>query len=47
MDILSNLAMGLSIALSPYTLVLAIVGCFVGTIIGALPGLGRRTAWRC
>ncbi|WP_022707361.1 tripartite tricarboxylate transporter permease [Paracoccus zeaxanthinifaciens] len=40
MDILSNLAMGLSIALSPYTLVLAIVGCFVGTIIGALPGLG-------
>ena len=40
MDILSNLAMGFSIALSPWTLMLAIIGCFVGTIIGALPGLG-------
>ena len=39
-DILSNLALGFSIALSPYTLFLAIVGCFLGTIIGALPGLG-------
>lgn len=40
MDILSNLALGFSIALSPWTLMLAIIGCFVGTIIGALPGLG-------
>ncbi len=40
MDILQNLAMGFSIALSPYTLMLAVVGCFFGTIIGALPGLG-------
>lgn len=40
MDILSNLALGFSIALSPYTLMLAVVGCFLGTIIGALPGLG-------
>ena len=40
MDLLSNLALGFSIALSPYTLVLAVIGCFVGTIIGALPGLG-------
>jgi len=40
MDILANLALGFSIALSPYTLMLAIVGCFLGTIIGALPGLG-------
>lgn len=40
MDILSNLALGFSIALSPYTLFLAVVGCFLGTIIGALPGLG-------
>jgi len=39
-EILSNLALGFSIALSPYTLMLAIVGCFLGTIIGALPGLG-------
>lgn len=40
MDILSNLALGFSVALSPTTLMLAIVGCFLGTIIGALPGLG-------
>ena len=40
MDIMANLAMGFGIALSPYTLVLALIGCFVGTIIGALPGLG-------
>jgi len=40
MDIFANLALGFSIALSPYTLILAIVGCFLGTIIGALPGLG-------
>ncbi len=40
MDVLSNLALGFSVALSPYTLMLAVVGCFIGTIIGALPGLG-------
>lgn len=40
MDILANLAIGFEVALSPYTLMLAIIGCFLGTIIGALPGLG-------
>ena len=40
MDLLSNLSLGFSIALSPETLILAVIGCFVGTIIGALPGLG-------
>ena len=40
MDILQNLALGFSIALTPYTLMLAVIGCFLGTIIGALPGLG-------
>ncbi|WP_343080436.1 tripartite tricarboxylate transporter permease [Ostreiculturibacter nitratireducens] len=40
MEILSNLALGFSVALTPFTLMLAIVGCFLGTIIGALPGLG-------
>ncbi|MEO9572989.1 MAG: tripartite tricarboxylate transporter permease [Tateyamaria sp.] len=40
MDILSNLALGFSVALSPWTLMLAVIGCFLGTIIGALPGLG-------
>ncbi len=40
MDLIANLALGFDIALSPYTLMLAVVGCFIGTIIGALPGLG-------
>ncbi|NNL74464.1 MAG: tripartite tricarboxylate transporter permease [Silicimonas sp.] len=40
MDILANLSLGFSIALSPWTLMLAVIGCFLGTIIGALPGLG-------
>jgi putative tricarboxylic transport membrane protein len=40
MELLANLSLGFSIALSPYTLILAVIGCFLGTIIGALPGLG-------
>lgn len=40
MEIFDNLALGFSIALTPYTLMLSIIGCFLGTIIGALPGLG-------
>ncbi len=40
METLANLALGFSVALSPYTLMLAVIGCFLGTIIGALPGLG-------
>ena len=40
METLSNLALGFSVALTPLTLGLAVIGCFLGTIIGALPGLG-------
>ena len=40
MDILSNLALGFQVALTPTTLFLAVIGCVLGTIIGALPGLG-------
>jgi putative tricarboxylic transport membrane protein len=40
MEIINNLYLGFSVALSPYTLMLAIIGCFIGTIVGALPGLG-------
>lgn len=40
MDIFANLMLGFSIALSPSTLMLAVIGCFLGTIFGALPGLG-------
>ncbi|MEK7837213.1 MAG: tripartite tricarboxylate transporter permease, partial [candidate division NC10 bacterium] len=40
MDVLSNLAMGFSIALTPFNLLMATVGVIVGTLIGALPGVG-------
>ncbi|RID92372.1 tripartite tricarboxylate transporter permease [Gemmobacter lutimaris] len=40
MDTISNLVMGFGVALTPFTLLLAVVGCFLGTIFGALPGLG-------
>jgi len=40
METLSLLADGFGTALSPTTLFLAVVGCVLGTIIGALPGLG-------
>jgi len=40
METLNNLILGFTIALSFYTLLLAVIGCFLGTIIGALPGLG-------
>ena len=40
MDALASLAHGFSVALTFQSLFLAFVGCFLGTIIGALPGLG-------
>ena len=40
MELFSNLALGFSVALGPSTLFLAIVGCIIGTMVGALPGLG-------
>ena len=40
MDTLSSLADGFAIALSFENLGLALLGCFLGTIMGALPGLG-------
>lgn len=40
MDVLSSLAGGFGVALQPLNLLLALFGCFLGTIIGALPGLG-------
>src|SRR5690606_35310895 len=40
MDSLYALAHGFSIALTFQNLGLALIGCFLGTIIGALPGLG-------
>jgi putative tricarboxylic transport membrane protein len=40
MDILANLALGLSVALTPINLLYAFVGVLVGTLIGVLPGIG-------
>ncbi len=38
--VISGLATGFSVALDPFNLMLVMVGCFAGTLIGALPGLG-------
>jgi putative tricarboxylic transport membrane protein len=40
METFSNLAGGFQAALSPQNLLLAVAGCFLGTAIGVLPGLG-------
>lgn len=40
MDILNNLLLGLSAAVSVQNLWWCLVGCFLGTAIGVLPGLG-------
>ncbi|MCA1972274.1 MAG: tripartite tricarboxylate transporter permease [Caenispirillum sp.] len=40
MDVLSSLMDGFAVALTWQNLGLALLGCFLGTIIGAMPGLG-------
>ncbi|MGR3197193.1 MAG: tripartite tricarboxylate transporter permease [Paracoccus sp. (in: a-proteobacteria)] len=40
MDILSSLWAGFAVAALPINLALIVAGCFAGTLIGALPGLG-------
>lgn len=40
MDLLANLALGFSIAVTPFNLAMAAVGVTLGTLIGALPGVG-------
>jgi putative tricarboxylic transport membrane protein len=39
-DLLSNLALGFSVAATPQNLLLCLIGCVVGTLIGVLPGIG-------
>ena len=39
-DLVSNLSLGFSVALTPLNLGLAFLGCLVGTLIGVLPGVG-------
>src|SRR5919202_377133 len=40
MDLLNNLLLGLSVAVSLQNLLYALLGCMVGTLIGVLPGIG-------
>ena len=40
METLSLLGQGFVVALSPLNIALLLMGCFVGTLLGALPGLG-------
>jgi len=40
MELLSTLSLGFSVAMTPANLMYAFVGCFLGTLIGVLPGLG-------
>jgi TctA family transporter len=40
MDLFSNLALGFSVAFTLTNLVYAFIGCFFGTLIGVLPGVG-------
>src|SRR5690606_73127 len=40
MEIFEWLHQGFGVALHPYNLLMAAIGCSLGTIIGALPGIG-------
>ena len=40
MDLLSNLALGFSVSLTPLNLLVAFIGTLLGTAVGVLPGLG-------
>ena len=40
MDIWIYLSQGFAVAMTPGNLTIALIGCFVGTIVGLLPGLG-------
>jgi putative tricarboxylic transport membrane protein len=40
MDLLDNLALGFSVAVTPTNLLFCLIGALVGTLIGVLPGIG-------
>lgn len=40
MDVLTNLSLGFSVAITPINLLYAFMGCLLGTLIGVLPGIG-------
>ncbi len=39
-DLLANLALGFSVAASPYNIMFCLLGALVGTLVGVLPGVG-------
>jgi putative tricarboxylic transport membrane protein len=39
-DVFANLSQGFAVALQPSNLMYVVIGCFSGTLIGALPGIG-------
>jgi putative tricarboxylic transport membrane protein len=39
-DLFTNLALGFSVAFTPFNLLMAFIGVVLGTLIGALPGIG-------
>jgi putative tricarboxylic transport membrane protein len=39
-DIIANLTLGFSVAVSPTNLMLCLIGALVGTLVGVLPGIG-------
>ena len=40
MDLFNNLTLGFGVAFTPVNLMYAFIGCFLGTVIGVLPGIG-------
>jgi putative tricarboxylic transport membrane protein len=40
MDLFNNLMLGFGVAFTPVNLMYAFIGCFLGTVIGVLPGIG-------
>jgi TctA family transporter len=40
MNVLANLVLGFGVVLTPTNLLVALIGCVVGTAVGELPGLG-------
>lgn len=44
MEILSGLAQGFDVALNPWNVLYVLIGVFLGTVIGALPGFGPAPA---
>jgi TctA family transporter len=47
MDIFGGLLQGFQVALSFNNLLMCVIGVVLGTVIGVLPGLGRRRPSRC